>query len=142
MLTILSLAPLAGPGVDLLRALGDLKIDAWNDHVPIQLHSAEQLVERLQGVAVLIVEADHISAEVLEKSELKYLGVCRGDPNNVDSTYRLTVEGQVAVSGTPSATQRWFEGTVVVTVSDGRLTVTNGSGAVNNKINYLDVIAA
>jgi len=84
VLTILSLAPLAGPGVDLLRALGDLKIDAWNDHVPIQLHSAEQLVERLQGVAVLIVEADHISAEVLEKSELKYLGVCRGDPNNVD----------------------------------------------------------
>ena len=84
MLTILSLAPLAGPGVDLLRALGDLKIDPWNAHVPIQLHSAEQLVERLAGVDALIVEADHISAEVLEKTELKYLGVCRGDPNNVD----------------------------------------------------------
>ncbi|HEV2685490.1 MAG TPA: NAD(P)-dependent oxidoreductase, partial [Actinomycetota bacterium] len=84
MLTILSLAPLAGPGVDLLHSLGDLKIDAWNDHVPIQLHSAEQLVERLHGVDALIVEADHISADVLEKSELKYLGVCRGDPNNVD----------------------------------------------------------
>ena len=84
MLNILSLAPLAGPGVDLLRSLGDLKIDAWNDHVPIQLHAAEQLVERLQGVDVLIVEADHISAEVLENSALKYLGVCRGDPNNVD----------------------------------------------------------
>ncbi|TML81779.1 MAG: 3-phosphoglycerate dehydrogenase [Actinobacteria bacterium] len=84
VLTILSLAPLAGPGVDLLRALGDLKIDPWNAHVPIQLHSAEQLVERLAGVDALIVEADHISAEVLEKTELKYLGVCRGDPNNVD----------------------------------------------------------
>jgi D-3-phosphoglycerate dehydrogenase / 2-oxoglutarate reductase len=84
MLNILSLAPLAGPGVDLLRALGDLKVDPWNAHVPIQLHSTEQLVERLRGVDVLIVEADHISAEVLEKSELKYLGVCRGDPNNVD----------------------------------------------------------
>jgi probable HAF family extracellular repeat protein len=65
-----------------------------------------------------------------------------GDPNNVDSTYRLTVEGQVAVSGTPGAAQRWFEGTVLVTVSDGRLTVTNGSGAVNNKLNYVDVVAA
>jgi len=84
VLNILSLAPLAGPGVDLLRALGDLKVDPWNAHVPIQLHSAEQLVERLRGVDVLIVEADHISAEVLDKSELKYLGVCRGDPNNVD----------------------------------------------------------
>ena len=84
MLTILSLAPLAGPGVDLLRALGDLKIDPWNAHVPIQLHSAEQLIDLLQGVDVLIVEADHVSAEVLEKSTLRYLGVCRGDPNNVD----------------------------------------------------------
>ena len=84
MHTILSLAPLAGPGVDLLRSLGDLKIDPWNAHVPIQLHAAEQLVERLQGVDILIVEADHISAEVLEKTNLRYLGVCRGDPNNVD----------------------------------------------------------
>jgi D-3-phosphoglycerate dehydrogenase len=81
---ILSLAPLAGPGIDLLRALGDLSIDPWNAHVPIQLHSAEQLVERLQGVEVLIVEADHISAEVLDATNLRYLGVCRGDPNNVD----------------------------------------------------------
>ncbi|MGZ4120269.1 MAG: NAD(P)-dependent oxidoreductase [Actinomycetota bacterium] len=81
---ILSLAPLAGPGIDLLRALGELEIDPWNDHIPIQLHSAEQLVQRLRGIDVLIVEADHISAEVLEGSELRYLGVCRGDPNNVD----------------------------------------------------------
>jgi D-3-phosphoglycerate dehydrogenase len=81
---ILSLAPLAGPGVDLLHALGELEIDPWNAHVPIKLHSAEQLVERLRGVEALIVEADHISADVLEGSELRYLGVCRGDPNNVD----------------------------------------------------------
>jgi len=81
---ILSLAPLAGPGVDLLRALGELTIDPWNDHVPIQLHSAEQLIERLAGIEALIVEADHISAEVLDNSSLRYLGVCRGDPNNVD----------------------------------------------------------
>jgi D-3-phosphoglycerate dehydrogenase len=96
VLTILSLAPLAGPGVDLLRALGDLKIDAWNDYVPIKLHSAEQLVERLQGVDALIVEADHISADVLEKSDLKYLGVCRGDPNNVDVP-AATKEGVVVI---------------------------------------------
>jgi hypothetical protein len=64
-----------------------------------------------------------------------------GDPDNVDSTYRVTVEGQLAVSGTPGGARRWFEGTVVVTVADGRLTVANGTGAVNNKLNYLDVIA-
>ncbi|OLB64417.1 MAG: hypothetical protein AUI10_11185 [Actinobacteria bacterium 13_2_20CM_2_72_6] len=65
-----------------------------------------------------------------------------GDPNNVDSSYRIAVEGQLAVSGTPSATRHWFEGTVVVTVSDGRLTVTNAPGAVNNKLTYLDVLPA
>jgi D-3-phosphoglycerate dehydrogenase len=81
---ILSLAPLAGPGVDLLRALGDLAIDPWNDHVPIKLHAADELIGRLQGVEALIVEADFVSAEVLEGSSLRFLGVCRGDPNNVD----------------------------------------------------------
>jgi hypothetical protein len=68
--------------------------------------------------------------------------VVAGDPNNVDSTYRLTVEGQPAVSGTPSGAQHWFEGTVIVTVSDGRLTVANGAGAANDKLNYIDIIGA
>ena len=45
------------------------------------------------------------------------------------------------VSGTPDATPHWIEGTMGVTVSDGRLTVTNGTGAVNNKIDYIDVIS-
>lgn len=67
--------------------------------------------------------------------------VVAGDASAVDSTYRLMVEGQLAVSGTPTAAQRWFEGTVVVTVSDGRLTITNGAGSVNNKINYVDVVS-
>jgi probable HAF family extracellular repeat protein len=67
--------------------------------------------------------------------------VVAGDPVAIDSTFRITVEGQLAVSGTPSATQHWFEGTVLVTVADGRLTVGNGTGAVNDKINYLDVIS-
>ena len=68
--------------------------------------------------------------------------VVAGDPSKVDSTYRITVEGQAAISGTPTAAQHWFEGTVVVTVADGRLTITNGPGAVNNKLDYVDVIRA
>ncbi|MDT5038052.1 MAG: hypothetical protein QOE03_3237 [Micromonosporaceae bacterium] len=68
--------------------------------------------------------------------------VVAGDPGSVDSTFNLTVEGVSAVSGTPSATQRWFEGTVLATVSDGRLTIANGAGAVNNKVSYLDIVSA
>jgi probable HAF family extracellular repeat protein len=65
-----------------------------------------------------------------------------GDPSYTDSTYKISAEGVVAVSGTPSASAHWFEGTVRVTVSDGRLTITSASGSANNKINYIDVVGA
>lgn len=81
---ILSLAPLAGPGLEMLHALGDLEVDPWNAHVPVRLHSVDELVARLDGVGILIVEADHVPAEVFERTALRLLGVCRGEPTNVD----------------------------------------------------------
>jgi glucose/arabinose dehydrogenase len=62
-----------------------------------------------------------------------------GDPNQVNSVFRVNVEGVLVVSGTPTSATRWIEGTATVTVSDGRLTVSNGAGATNNKVNYLDI---
>jgi glucose/arabinose dehydrogenase len=62
-----------------------------------------------------------------------------GDPSQVNSNFQVNVEGVRVVSGTPTSTRRWIEGTAVVTVSDGRLTVSNGAGASNNKVNFLDV---
>ncbi|HJU01097.1 MAG TPA: hypothetical protein VJ966_07820, partial [Actinomycetes bacterium] len=62
-----------------------------------------------------------------------------GDPSQVNSVFRVNVEGTLVVSGTPTSAVRWIEGTAVVTVSDGRLTVSNGPGASNNKVNYLDI---
>jgi hypothetical protein len=49
------------------------------------------------------------------------------------------VEGVLVVSGTPTSAARWVEGTAVVTVADGRLTVSNGAGASNNKVNFVDI---
>jgi glucose/arabinose dehydrogenase len=62
-----------------------------------------------------------------------------GDADHTDSVFRLNVEGVLTVSGTPSGSTRWFEGTSTVTVTDGRLTVSNGSGASNNKICFIEV---
>src|SRR5262249_32931838 len=62
-----------------------------------------------------------------------------GDPSNFDSVYRVNVEGTLAVSGTPSGGTLWFDNTVNVTVSDGRLTVSNGAGASNNKVCFIDI---
>jgi probable HAF family extracellular repeat protein len=65
-----------------------------------------------------------------------------GDPGFTDSVYRISVEGVAAVTGTPTSATRWFEGTVRVQVTDGRLTVTTGPGSVNAKLDYLDVLGA
>jgi PKD repeat protein len=65
-----------------------------------------------------------------------------GDPLHWDSVYQLALEGTLALSGTPSSTTRWFDTTTTVMVSDGRLTLTNGAGASNNKINFLEVAPA
>jgi len=82
---ILSLAALRGPGLDDLRALGELELDPWNNYVPIKLHSADQLLERTAGVDVLIVEADHVPAAVIAgRPELRIIATCRADPLNVD----------------------------------------------------------
>jgi hypothetical protein len=65
--------------------------------------------------------------------------IVAGDPGHVDSVYRLNVEGVTTVSATPTSSTRWFEGTSSVSVNDGRLTVTNGAGASNNKICFIEI---
>jgi hypothetical protein len=62
-----------------------------------------------------------------------------GDPTQVNSVFRVNVEGVLVVNGTPTSANRWVEGTATVTVSDGRLTISNATGASNNKVNYLDI---
>jgi hypothetical protein len=64
--------------------------------------------------------------------------IVSGDASYTDSSYKLAAEGQTVVSGTPTSTNHWIEGTKTVTVSDGKLTVTTAGGS-NNKINFIDV---
>jgi hypothetical protein len=65
--------------------------------------------------------------------------VVAGDAGHHDSVYRINAEGVLAVSGTPTSSVRWFEGRVTVNVADGRLTISNGSGASNNKICFIEI---
>ena len=43
------------------------------------------------------------------------------------------------VNGTPTAVQLWLEGTRTVTITDGRLTLSNGASAVNNKVSFIEI---
>ena len=65
--------------------------------------------------------------------------IVSGDASNVDSVFRVAAEGVLVVSGTPSTSTRWIEGTATVAVSDGRLTIRSGAGASNNKICFLEI---
>jgi hypothetical protein len=65
--------------------------------------------------------------------------VVAGDPSYFDSVYKINAEAVTIVNGTPSSGTRWFEGTASVTVSDGRLTLSNASGSSNNKLCFVEV---
>jgi glucose/arabinose dehydrogenase len=67
--------------------------------------------------------------------------VVAGDPTSHNSVYRIAVEGVLTVDGTPNETTRWIEGTRTVTVSDGRLTISNAAGASNNKLCFVEIVA-
>jgi hypothetical protein len=62
-----------------------------------------------------------------------------GDPSNVDSVYKANVENVLAVNGKPTNQNHWVENVVGVDVKDGRLTISNAAGAVNNKICYVEI---
>jgi N-acetylneuraminic acid mutarotase len=65
-----------------------------------------------------------------------------GDPDYTDSVYKFNAEGVQILSGTPSSSNHWVEATGSVTVTDGRLTITNASGASNNKLCFIDISSA
>jgi glucose/arabinose dehydrogenase len=65
--------------------------------------------------------------------------VVSGDPVYVTSTYRLAVEGVLVVNGIATSGARWVEGTAIVTVSDGRLTLRGSAGAFDNQVNFIDI---
>lgn len=67
--------------------------------------------------------------------------VAAGDADYFDSTFKINVEGVRVVDGTPTSTKRFVEGTGTIEVSDGRLTVSNAAGAVNNKIAFIEIAA-
>src|SRR6185295_19306082 len=65
--------------------------------------------------------------------------IVAGDASFFDSVFRINVESVLAIDSTPTSANRWVDRTVVVTVSDGRLTVSNATGATNNKLCFIEI---
>lgn len=63
-----------------------------------------------------------------------------GDPESFDGYMQSLAEGRGLVNGAPHEGRRFINGTAAaVPVSDGRLTIRSGSGAVNNKLSFLEI---
>lgn len=62
-----------------------------------------------------------------------------GDASYNDSVYKFNVENTLAVNGTPTSGNRFVQGTVTVDVTDGKLTISNATGAMNNKLAFVDI---
>jgi D-3-phosphoglycerate dehydrogenase len=82
---IFSTAPLRGPGLDALQALGDVVADSWIDQSPLRIYNEDQLAARAAelGATVVICEADRCAGALFELP-LVAVGSTRGDPTNVD----------------------------------------------------------
>ncbi len=59
--------------------------------------------------------------------------VVAGDSDHTNSYYRINVESTLAIDQRPTSSSRWVDRTVTVTVSDGRLSLSNASGSSNNR---------
>ncbi len=68
-----------------LSALATVVYDPWIEQRPLRLYKADDLAARIdaEGADILIVESDQVKGPVFER-QLKVIGSCRGDPNNVD----------------------------------------------------------
>jgi len=67
--------------------------------------------------------------------------VVAGDPRFSNGTFNFLVEGVSAMNGSPTTGSRWLDQTVTVSVQDGRLTITQGSGAEHGKICLIEILA-
>ena len=69
-----------------------------------------------------------------------WVRIAAGDTGTA-SVFHTVVEGVTIMNVAQSSTEQWFHRSGVVNVQDGRLTVTNGPSAVNNKICFIEVVS-
>jgi subtilisin family serine protease/regulation of enolase protein 1 (concanavalin A-like superfamily) len=82
----------------------------------------------------------HAVWEIAVPDGTYYVHVGHGDPAYFDSIYETLVEGQIPTGGVPTSPYRLFESGGEVIVTDGRLTLSNGASAVNNKLTHVMII--
>lgn len=95
----LILAPFSPSALKRLGSQVEITYESWLDSG--RLLDPGEMVARLKGTAILIIEADFVFEEVFAAArELKFVGVCRGNVNNVD--LEAATEHSILVVNTPA----------------------------------------
>ena len=109
----LILAPFSQDALDSLGHTLSVTYESWTD--TRRLYSPQELSERInmEGISILVVEADFVFDEVFQQSRpLKLLGVCRNSLDHID--VEAATEHGVAVVNTPG---RNSQGVAELTIS-------------------------
>jgi hypothetical protein len=78
--------------------------------------------------------------EIELPNDLYQVRIVGGEPSNFDSTIKLMAEDVLIVNGAPcTTTERFREGTGLVNLTDGKLTIAVAPEAVNAKIAFLEI---
>jgi len=67
----------------LRKYVNEIVYEPWRTTFNIYF-DAKSFLPKLEGVDILICEGDQVGAEIIEKSNLKIIASCRGDPDKVD----------------------------------------------------------
>lgn len=99
--------------------------------------------DQTHDTLIHLQRAEHPDArwEIVVPDGFYHVRVICGDATYTNSVFRIAVEDRVVVDGTPGVGRHWLSGTGVVEVRDGRLTITNAPGAVNNKLCGIEITA-
>ncbi len=77
--------------------------------------------------------------EIILNNGLYYLELVAGDPLFFDSHHKIIAENRVILDGVPDHSKMWIYSGDTVSVSDGRLTISAATDALNSKINFLQI---
>jgi fibronectin type 3 domain-containing protein len=106
-------------------------VDRDNSNSPDELHD---------GFAMMQAPSNPNASWTMSVPNGTYkIHILAGDPNAFDSKYVMDVNGQKVLSGTPTSSKRWINGSATITVTNGQIQVTNDAGAKNNKIDAIDI---
>lgn len=114
----------------------------WNvDNSPNMIERVGAPADALHSGFALLQAASNSNASwsIAVPNGVYRVHLLAGDPASTGTRERLQVNGVTALAGVTRPAGRYLDGTVTVTVTGGRLTVSNGPRSGGNKLNAIDV---